>query len=274
MKKNEYLVASDFDQTLSFNDSGMVLSEMLGIADFDKKVAGLSGTHLVQQGAELAYLLRHDPTFRGVRREHLAEAGKQVRLKKNVDTLAEVLAAGIEGKTFPFHVISAAPVDVVRAALEDIVPPENIFGTELDYDPGTGEISAVTRVAAGYGKVAVLQELEAKHRVSPDHTIYIGDGSSDLYVMQHVNSRDGHTIAVSESKSIGRIAERSVLSDNALSVLVPILEDVLRWNSLQIRELFASYGLALQDWDKVRTDWLTFREPVCELATVEAALAA
>ena len=47
MKNNEYLVASDFDQTLRFNDSGMVLSEMLGVANFDEKVAGLSGTHLV-----------------------------------------------------------------------------------------------------------------------------------------------------------------------------------------------------------------------------------
>jgi len=92
------------------------------------------------------------------------------------------------------------------------------------------------------GQGAVLQELEARLKMSPDHTIYMGDGSSDLYVMQHVNSRDGHTIAVSESKSIGRIAHRTVLSDNALSVLVPILEDILKWDSSQIRELFASYG--------------------------------
>lgn len=56
-----YLVASDFDKTLSFNDSGLVLSEILSIADFEEKVAGLAQTNLVQQGAELAYLLRHDP---------------------------------------------------------------------------------------------------------------------------------------------------------------------------------------------------------------------
>ena len=165
-------------------------------------------------------------------------------------------------------------MDVVRSALEGIVPPENIRGTELQFDASSGEICAVTRVAAGYGKVALLQELEATQGVAPNHTVYIGDGSSDLYVMQHVNSRDGHTIAVSESKSIGRVAERSVLSDNVLSVLVPILDDILHWNSLQIREFFAAYGLALQDWDKVRTDWLTFREPSSELARVETALAA
>ena len=76
-----YLVASDFDKTLSFNDSGLVLSEILGVPGFEEKVEGLSRTHLVQQGAELAYLLRHDPAFRGVRREHLVEAGKKVRLR-------------------------------------------------------------------------------------------------------------------------------------------------------------------------------------------------
>jgi len=39
---------------------------------------------------------------------------------------------------------------------------------------------------------------------------------------------------------------------------VPILEDVLKWDSQEIRELFTFYGLALQDWDKIRTDWVTF----------------
>src|ERR1700741_3958071 len=86
-----YLLASDFDQTLSFNDSGIVLSELLGIPGFHEKVSGLAKANLVQQGAELAYLLRHDPEFRGVRKEHLSEAGKRIRLKKNVDRLAHFL---------------------------------------------------------------------------------------------------------------------------------------------------------------------------------------
>jgi HAD superfamily phosphoserine phosphatase-like hydrolase len=214
-----YLVASDFDQTLSFNDSGYVLSEMLGISDFQKKVDGLSRSNLVHQGAELAYLLRHDPEFRSVRREHLAEAGKRVRLKDDVKIFAEVLRENLEGNSFRFFVISASPREVVQSALEGIVPPENVFGTEFGYDPSTGEISRILRVPAGYGKVAVLQDLELKLRSSPDRTIYVGDGSSDLYVMHHVNSHDGHTIAVSETKSIGRVAQRTVLSDNALSVL-------------------------------------------------------
>lgn len=255
-----YLVASDFDKTLSFNDSGYVLSEILGIDGFEETVAGLARTSLVQQGAELAYLLRHDPAFRTVRREDLVAAGKGVRLKNNVALLAEALAEGIGGVEFPFFVISAGPAIVVRSALEGIVPPDHVFGTEFDFEERTGEISAVRQVPAGYGKAAVLEELGARLQISPNRTIYVGDGSSDFYVMQHVNARDGLTIAVSESKSIGRIARRTVLSDNALSVLVPILEEVLKWDSRRIREFFASLGLPLQDWDKIRTDWLTFHD--------------
>jgi hypothetical protein len=51
----------------------LVLREAPGIPDSHEKVAGLSNTNLVQQGAELAYLSRHDPEFPGVRREHLSQ---------------------------------------------------------------------------------------------------------------------------------------------------------------------------------------------------------
>ena len=71
----QYLLASDFDQTLSFNDSGQVLAEILGISNFQQKVAGLTRSNLLHQGAELAYLLLHDPEFKAkVRKEHLREA--------------------------------------------------------------------------------------------------------------------------------------------------------------------------------------------------------
>src|SRR5690242_16438361 len=86
-----YLLASDFDQTLSFNDSGYVLCDLLGIRGFQEKVAGLAKSNLVHQGAELAYLLRHDPEFRAVRREHLREAGKRVRLKEDLNIFARML---------------------------------------------------------------------------------------------------------------------------------------------------------------------------------------
>src|SRR5688572_11735035 len=163
-----FLLASDFDQTLSFNDSGLELSELLGVRGFEQKVAGLAHSHLVQQGGELAYLIRHDPEYRGVRREHLVEAGKRVRLKKGLPAFVELLARGIDGHQFSFFVVSAAPREVVVSALAGIVPAENIFGTELDYDPLTGEVRAIKRVRAGYGKVAVLDELGSLMGISPD----------------------------------------------------------------------------------------------------------
>jgi|ERR1700736_1944346 2-hydroxy-3-keto-5-methylthiopentenyl-1-phosphate phosphatase len=266
-----YLVASDFDQTLSFNDSGRVLSELVGISGFDEKVAGLAKINLVQQGAELAYLLRHDPEFRSVRKKDLIEAGKRVRLKNNVDLLGEFFENGLDSLKFEFYVISAGPQDVVQSALEGIVPPDHIFGSELGYDASTGEICSIDRVSAGYGKIAVLQELETRLQITPDHTIYMGDGSSDLFVMLHVNSREGYTIAVSEAKFLGRIAKRTVLSDSALSVLVPILEDILNWNSAQIRNVFESYNLAVQEWDKTRTDWLVFQQSIRPISETPSA---
>src|ERR1700756_4190623 len=103
-----YLLASDFDQTLSFHDSGLILSELLGTSGFEEKVAGLSRMHFVQQGAELAYLLLHDPEYRRVRKEHLREVGKRVRLKQNIHLLSRLLD-DIDGRHFSFYVISAAP---------------------------------------------------------------------------------------------------------------------------------------------------------------------
>src|SRR4030088_2534515 len=114
---NQYLLFSDFDQTLSFHDSGHILSELLGVTDFGERVQGLSNIHLVQQGGELAYLLLHDPEFRRVRKEHLSAVGKQIRLKENIPLLATLLRE-LEGNEFSFHVVSAAPEEVIQSALE------------------------------------------------------------------------------------------------------------------------------------------------------------
>ena len=254
-----YLLASDFDQTLSFNDSGIVLSELLGISGFREKSAGLSLIHLVQQGAELAYLLLHDPEYRRVRKEHLIEVGKRVRLKQNLHLLPRLLGQ-LEGYDVAFYVISAAPQEVIQSALEGIVPPDHIYGTRFRYAPSSGEIQAIERVTAGYGKVALLEELRAQLPVSHDRVIYMGDGSSDIHVMLHVNRLNGMTIAVSENKYLAQIAKRTVLSDDAVSVLVPILEEIVGMDAGGIHGLFESHGLVLQEWDKVQTDLLTIRE--------------
>ena len=253
-----FLLVSDFDQTLSFKDSGVVLSELLGVSGFRERVAGLSDIHLVQQGGELAYLILHDPEFRRVRKEHLVEAGKRIRLKANIPLFLQLLQ-DLDGYCFSFYVVSAAPEEVVQSALEGIVPAENIHGTRFRYDPTNGEVKSIIRVPGGYGKVAVLEELRANLQLSPDRVVYVGDGSSDINVMLHVNRFDGLTIAVWENTSVTQIAKRTVLSDDALAVLVPILQDVVRWNPAQIRSYFDSQGFTLQEWDGVRTDWLTIR---------------
>ncbi len=272
-RKKQFIFASDFDHTLSFNDSGVVLSELLGTKNFQEKVNGLAAINLVQQGGELAYLLLHDPEYRRVRREHLIEVGKQIRLKHNIQLLSRFLESGIEDYQFLFYVISASPEEVVQSALEGIVPPENIYGTRLRYNPDNGEIQSIERVSAGYGKVAVLNRLQASLGIPYDRVVYVGDGSSDVHVMLHVNRRDGFTISVSESRFVNQVAKRTVMSDNAFSVVVPILEDVVGWDDqLRVRALFEANGFVIEEWDKVQTDWLTIRENQAADTTAETIL--
>src|ERR1700674_2155151 len=256
----QFLLASDFDQTLSFNDSGVVLSELIGFHGFHDKVAGLSQMNLVQQGAELSYLILHDPEFRRVRRDNLIETGKRIRLKHDVALFARALDNLADDYKFSFYVISASPQEIIQSALEGIVPSDHIVGTRFRYNESTGEVDSIIRASAGWGKITVLEEIRATLGISHDHIIYMGDGSSDLPVMMHVNQHDGLTIAVSEAKFISRIARRTVLSDNAMSVLIPVLEEVLHWDSPEIRRFFAARGLMLREWDKMRTDMLTIEE--------------
>jgi len=269
-QKKRFILASDFDQTLSFNDSGFVLGELLGIpsSEYERKISGMAKLNLVQQGGELAYLLLHDPEFRKVRKEHLYEAGKRVRLKPNIDALYGFLSNEVEGFHFDFYVISAGPVQIIRSALEGIIPPDHIYGTEFEWN-ARGEIERILQVTAGYGKVATVDHLLESLKVGPDRIVYVGDGSSDIHVMLHVNRRDGYTIAVSENKYLAPIAKRSIISDNALAILIPILEDVAGWDTLSIRNVFESKGFLIQQWDKVQTDLLTIIPSSNNIVAVE-----
>jgi hypothetical protein len=51
-----------------------------------------------------------------------------------------------------------------------------------------------------------------------------------------------------------------VLSDNALSILIPIMEDVLGWSAPRIRLYMEQQGFILQEWEKVQTDTVTIVE--------------
>jgi len=201
-----------------------------------------------------------------MREEHLTAVGKQIRLKENIKLLFEILR-GWEGDEFSFHVVSAAPEEVIQSALEGIVPAENIHGTRFRYHPGTGEIESIVALPAGYGKVAVVDGLRTQMRIGHNNVVYVGDGSSDVHVMLHVNRLDGLTIAVSENKYLTPIARRTILSEDACSVVVPILEDLFGWNASRIRGFFESHGLTLQEWDKVQTDSIT----LCRTSAVPAA---
>jgi phosphoserine phosphatase len=201
-----------------------------------------------------------------VRKEHLREVGKIIRLKENIPLLYQVLEKGIDGHAFDFYVLSASPVEVIQSALEGIVPVNHIYGTEFEYGD-SGEIERIIRATAGYGKVAVLDRLQAERDIAPDHVVYVGDGSSDVHVMLHVNARDGLTIAVSESPHISQIAKRTVLSTNAFAVMAPILEEIVGWKRVRIREFFESYGMPIQEWERVRTDRFTLRPAVAAAAS-------
>jgi hypothetical protein len=232
----------------------------MGLRGFHERIAGLAEIRLVQQGGELAYLLLHDPEFRRVRREDLVEVGRRVRLKDNIRLLSSALGDS-------FYVVSAAPQEVIQSALAGLVPEDHIVGAQFRYDPQTGEIQSIARVPAGYGKVAVVDDLRARLGIAHNRIVYMGDGSSDVHVMLHINRLDGITIAVSENRYITQIARRTVLGDDALSVLVPVLEEVAGWNAARVRAWFESHGFVLREWDKVRTDTIT----VCRAAAASEA---
>jgi hypothetical protein len=44
------------------------------------------------------------------------------------------------------------------------------------------------------------------------------------------------------------------------SVLVPVLEEIAGYGTPEIRALFDRHGFVIQEWEKVRTDWLTVRD--------------
>ena len=52
----------------------------------------------------------------------------------------------------------------------------------------------------------------------------------------------------------------TVLSEAALSFLVPILKELADFDAIQVRGMLEANGFALQEWDKVKTDWLTIEQ--------------
>jgi len=256
--KKRYLFISDFDKTLSIDDAGMILSAKLGIAqkDFTAKVEEIKKRNITQLGGELAFLIVNDPAYKGkVSRELLRQAGREVRLKKNVPDLVKILSEGFDERAFSFYILSAGPQEIVESALSGILPPDHIFGTRFVFD-ADGIAVDIERTGAGHAKVATLDMLKAKEKVPRHRIIYVGDGASDVHVMLHVLSYKGYTISVSLTSYMGHICRRTVVSENALSVLMPILEDILRYDEGQVRRFFEERRHIIQEWNKAKTEWV------------------
>ncbi len=257
--RKKFLFLSDFDQTLSLDDSGLLISQMIGIKPetFLAKVKALRRRNITQLGGELAYLFVSDPEYKSrVTKEILLKAGEVIRLKEDVKELFSVLERGIRDWEFVSYVISACPRILIERSLAGVLPKERIFGTEFIFN-NEGKIIDIERTAAGHGKVAIADDLVEKEHIPREKVIYVGDGSSDFHIMLHVNVYGGFTIAVSPSPYLGHISKRTVLSENALSVLAPILEDCLGYDEKAIKNFFAEIGHPIYEWNRAKTEWLT-----------------
>jgi HAD superfamily phosphoserine phosphatase-like hydrolase len=256
--KEKYLFVSDFDKTLSLEDSGYLLAEKIGITpeDFERKIGQIGKKNLVQLGGELAFLITSDEDFKGkVTQKLLEEVGKEVKLKKNVKKLVRILSEGMDNKSFAVFVASAAPKEIIASALSGIIPPNQIFGTDFAFDQN-GLVIGLERTGAGDAKVNILDHLKIKEKVPRDRIIYVGDGISDIRVMLHVQVYQGYPIAVSSSSYLGHIANRTVISDNALAVLIPILKDLMGYSDDRIREFFAGLNIPISEWKRAKVEWV------------------
>ncbi len=43
-------------------------------------------------------------------------------------------------------------------------------------------------------------------------------------------------------------------------MLIPVPEDILGYDRTRIHTLFEQHGVIIQEWDRVRTDWLTIQD--------------
>ncbi|MBF0494248.1 MAG: haloacid dehalogenase-like hydrolase [Candidatus Omnitrophica bacterium] len=250
--EKKILFLSDFDKTLSLGDVGHILSSKLGISaeKFTQKIE-----EIVQLGGELAHLITRDPDYAGkVSKDLLYQVGKEVELKKGVTEMMKILSEGIDNYRFCTYIVSAAPKECVEKAVENIFPSDHIYGTTFTYKNGI--VQEVERANAGHAKVATLDMLKQKEDVARNAIVYVGDGSSDIHVMLHTKSYNGYTITVSPAPYMGHICRRSVIADNVLAILVPILEDLLKFDREKIRAFFEERGHTILEWNRADTEWL------------------
>jgi len=263
-----YLVGTDFDKTLSKEDSGIHVAELIGvdISDFEKKLDDLRVKYFLQPGAELAYLLTHDEQFKGkVTKEILKKAGKRTQLKDTTKEFFEILKNPIKGVKrgeeylFVPYVISAAPKEIVEACLEDIISPDNIVATEFTFDE-RGIVKGIKKTIAGYGKVIALDEILERENIPKNQVIYIGDGLSDIHLMLEVRTYKGFPISVSLSSYLSHVAHISVISAETVAVLIPILKNIVGYSEARIRDFLLEKGLAIRSLQEAEVYWPAIRK--------------
>jgi len=261
-KDERYLFVTDFDKTLSMYDSGYQLAGKLGISPqkYDAKIEHVRRKNIVQLGGELAHLIVWDDEFKcRVTKQMLAEVGRETKLKKDVAELVQLLKDGIGDKVFLTYVTSAGPWELIVSALDGIIPAENIFASTLIYDENDVAID-VERTGAGDAKVATIDALKIREKIPRSRIIYVGDGTSDVHVMLHVKAYNGYPIAVSSSPYMGHIAKRTVISDNALAVLIPILEEINGYSEDDIIKFFSQQKKPIHEWNRARVEWIDLED--------------
>ena len=60
--------------------------------------------------------------------------------------------------------------------------------------------------------------------------------------------------------SIAQVAQSTVISEHACSILMPVLEQVFRWRRPAIRAVLEKSGLRVDAWQKSRTDTVRLAE--------------
>ena len=255
-----FLVASDFDQTLSFNDSGAVLSELIGASRFTRRSTGLARSNLVQQGGELAYLIRHDPGVprrpaRAPRGDRAGASGCGATSRRSSSCSR---AASTASLLVLRHLGGAARGDPVGARRASCPPDAHLRHGARLRRAARAKCARCRASPPATARSPSSRSSRTGWASRPDRTIYIGDGSSDVHVMLHVNNRAGFTIAVSENRQLCADRQehgpqrRRVERDGADARAGARLGD------REIRSLFESYGLTLHEWEKARTDRVTF----------------
>ena len=154
---------ADFDQTLSFNDSGFVLSELLGVPGFEEKVKGFATRTWCNRAQNWPICILHDPEFRGVRREHLIEAGRRVRLKQHIPRARDVSRAGT--RRLPVRLFRRLRRAARRSSSRHSTAScrrSHLSARSSATTRDSARSATIERVPAGYGKVAVLDEFAAR----------------------------------------------------------------------------------------------------------------